>query len=177
MLLAAAALVLAAAGCSGQPGADVAAPPPPGTSAAPSSASAPRQPEPATTGSCPYLDTAVVAKTNGQRVGKVRLSAPRGDTPPTCFFYRDDGGLQMTVRPFVGSVLTARAVVNAAAPVGSSNLANHPAGWEGGYAATDDGAVYAVADGHGRAVVVTTNQHQSIKAKEIALEAIDALDW
>jgi hypothetical protein len=178
LLPAAAALVLAEAGCTSQSGAEVAtAPPPATTSAAPTSASAPPDPEPAKTASCPYLETAVVAKTNGQRVGTVRLSAPPADTPPTCFFYRDDGRLQMTVRPFVGDVLTARAAVNAAAPVATSNRASDPAGWEGGYEARNGGAVYAVADGHGRALVVTTNQHQSVKAKEIALDTIDALGW
>src|SRR5205823_11486752 len=95
---------------------------------------------------------------------------------PTCFFYRPDGGLQVTVRLYGGDPQVAKAIVNQAAPIASSNPATEPAGWNGGSEATGDGAVYAVAK-QGNAVVVTTNQQQTIKARRIAEQAISALGW
>jgi hypothetical protein len=118
-----------------------------------------------------------VARTNGQHVGKVRRSAPRGQGPPTCFFYRADGHRQLTARPFAGDAATARALVDAAAPVASSDRAQDPPGWQGGSEARAGGAVYAVADGHGHAIVVRTNQRQTIKAKQVARRAITKLHW
>lgn len=129
----------------------------------------PPEPEPENAGPCPYLDTEFVAEFNGQRVGEVKTSSE--EPHPTCFFYRPDGDLQLTVRVYVGEEDVARALVDAAAPVDTSNPTSQPAGWEGGYESNDDGAVYAVFKG-GNAVVVTTNQPQSVKARTVATEAI-----
>lgn len=131
----------------------------------------PPDPEPTADGPCPYLDEAYVEETNGQRVASVRTSA---DDPPACFFYRPDDNVQLTVRVYSGEEQVARGLVDAAAPVASSNPAELPGGWEGGSESRDTGAVYAVAKG-GTAVVVTTNQEQTIKAKQIAQESITAL--
>jgi len=144
-------------------------PPAPSTTAA---AVAPPVPQPVKDGTCPYLDTASVAQTNGQRVGKVRLSA---DQPhPACFFYRPDGKVQLSVQVYVGQPDIATALVNKAAPIDTSNPASDPTGWKGGYESTAEGAVYAVAKG-GSAVVVKTNQKQSVKARTVAKQAIAAL--
>ena len=131
----------------------------------------PPDPEPTVDGPCPYLDEAYVEETNGQRVSKVQTSA---DDPPACFFQRPDGSVQLTVRVYSGEEPVARGLVDAAAPVATSNPAALSGGWEGGSESKDTGAVYAVAKG-GTAVVVTTNQEQTIKAKQIAQEAITAL--
>ena len=139
------------------------------TSAAP--AELPPDPEPTADGPCPYLDQAYVEETNGQRVSKVQTSA---DDPPACFFFRPDGNVQLTVRIYDGEEPVARGLVDAAAPVETSNPAELSGGWEGGSEAKDTGAVYAVAKG-GTAVVVSTNQGQTIKAKQIAQESITAL--
>jgi len=151
---------------------------PPASSAAnapaPTTAAAlPPEPVPARTGTCPYLTTSFVADTNGQRVSVVRLSA---DQPyPACFFYRADGAQQLRVQVVTGVDPTvARALVDRAAPVASSDPASLPGGWEGGKQPTDTGAVFAVARG-GTAVVVVTNQKQTIKASRIAEQAISAL--
>lgn len=132
----------------------------------------PAAPQPSADGPCPYLDTQFVMDANGQHVTAVKVSA---DKPhPACFFYRPDGGLQVTVQVYVGDALTAKAIVDKAAPVKTSNPATAPAGWNGGSMPTDDGAVYAVAKG-GDAVVTTTNQQQTIKAKRITEQAIETL--
>ncbi|WP_092530412.1 DUF2020 domain-containing protein [Amycolatopsis arida] len=145
------------------------APEPPRTAAPPQ---LPPDPEPVADGPCPYLTADFVGQANGQRVGNVRTSA---DEPhPTCFFYRPDGSVQLTVRVYVGEPGVARALVDHAAPVDTANPADEPPGWQGGYQKTEEGAVYAVAKG-GAAVVVTTNQQQSVKAREVATEAISAL--
>lgn len=137
-----------------------------------SSAVLPPEPEPANEGPCPYLDGEFVAQTNGQRVGSVRTST---DEPhPACFFYRPDGDTQLTVRVYVGEADVAKALVDAAAPVATSNPTAQPTGWEGGYESGDDGAVYAVSK-EGTAVIVTTNQQQSVKARTVAIEAISSL--
>ncbi|GAB2763058.1 DUF2020 domain-containing protein [Amycolatopsis magusensis] len=144
--------------------------PPPTSSTAPA---APAAPEPAADGKCPYLAETAVEKANGQRVSKVRLSA---DQPPTCFFYALNGKLQLTARVYAGEPAVAKAVVDQAAPIATSNPADQPAGWQGGSQPDGEGAVYAVAKG-GNAVVVTTNQGQTVKAREVAKQAIAALGW
>jgi hypothetical protein len=136
------------------------------------SAGPPAAPEPVADGPCPYLESAFVAEANGQRATKVRISA---DKPhPACFFYRADGTVQLTVRVYVGEAKQAKAMVDEAAPIADSNPASSPAGWKGGAIGADKGSVYAVAK-EGTAVVVTTNQAQSIKARRVAEKAITTL--
>lgn len=134
---------------------------------------APPPPEPVAVRPCPYLSERAVEQANGQRVGAVRISA--GQPYPACFFERDDGTLQLRTWIVEGTVGTARATVNAAAPVATSDLAELPGGWSGGSQPTDEGAVYAVAK-DGTAVVVTTNQELTIKARRIAKQVIANLD-
>jgi hypothetical protein len=139
---------------------------------APAAVGAPPSPKPSLDGTCPYLQTDFVADANGQHVGKVRLSA---DKPhPACFFYRPDGSLQLTARVYVGNPGAAKALVDQVAPVATSNPANLDGGWQGGSQPTGDGAVYAVAKG-GDAIVVTTNQKQTIKGRRVAEEVISTL--
>lgn len=161
------------AGCSPTVVSGTASPSLPSTSAAAKAAAdLPSEPEPASTAQCPYLKTDFVADANGQHVSKVRVSA---DQPhPACFFYRPDGKIQLTVQVYVGTPEVATGLVNRAAPVETSNPANDPSGWKGGYEAKDDGAVYAVAKASS-AVIVTTNQKQSVKARTVAKQAIAAL--
>ncbi|MBP2339969.1 hypothetical protein JOF41_006147 [Saccharothrix coeruleofusca] len=132
----------------------------------------PPMPQPAADGDCPYLDSDYVAQANGQLVRKVRLSA---DQPtPACFFYANATEVQLSVWVFQGEEATAKAVVDRAAPVADSSPASVPAGWQGGSLVGEQGAVYAVAKG-GAAVVVTSNQRQTIKAREVASTAIEEL--
>lgn len=142
---------------------------PPATTIAPTTASTPTgppaPPEPTADGTCPYLDTKFVQEANGQLVRKVRLSA---DAPnPACFFYSDAANVQLSVWVYQGDVKSAKAIVDRAAPVADSSPATVPAGWNGGSLSNPDGAVYAVAK-LGNAVVVTSNQQQSIKARRVA---------
>ncbi|MGX7823733.1 DUF2020 domain-containing protein [Actinokineospora sp. 24-640] len=165
--------LIALAACSAEPGQATA---PTTTPTAPATSvdapvTAPPAPEPSADGPCPYLDDADVADANGQRVSAVRISA---DDPPACFFYRADGDVQLAVRIYQGEPAVATAVVDAAVPVATSNPARSPAGWQGGSLSGDDGAVYAVAK-DGAAVVVTTNQEQTIKARRITETVIDSL--
>lgn len=131
----------------------------------------PPEPEPTADGPCPYLEESYVEETNGQRVSDVQTSA---DEPPACFFLRPDGGVQLSVRVYTGEAAVAKALVDSAAPVASSNPAELSGGWKGGSEATEEGAVYAVAK-DATAVVVTTNQEQTIKAKQIAQQSITTL--
>jgi UPF0176 protein len=132
----------------------------------------PTSPVPAADGKCPYLDNNFVAQANGQRVSKTKVSA---DKPhPACFFYRSDGRLQLTVQVYVGDATLAKALVDQAAPVDTSDPAKLSTGWTGGSQKTQTGAVYAVAKG-GSAVVISTNQAQTIKAKRVAEQAIEEL--
>ena len=135
-------------------------------------AAPPAEPEPVADGPCPYLTSAVVADANGQHVTKVRTSA---DKPtPACFFYRPDGSVQLTIRVYQGEPAVAKALVDQAAPIDTSNPASSPAGWKGGSISGEENAVYAVAKG-GSAVVVDSNQKQTIKARRIAEAAIENL--
>ncbi|GHG04506.1 hypothetical protein GCM10017567_20470 [Amycolatopsis bullii] len=160
------------AGCSATIVTGTAAPSPPSASTAAGAGSLPPDPQPGATEDCPYLGSEFVAESNGQHVSKVRVSA---DQPhPACFFYRPDGKIQLTVRVYVGDAKTATALVNKAAPLDSSNPASDPSGWKGGYLSSDDGAVYAVAKGS-VAVIASTNQKQSVKARTVVKKAIAAL--
>jgi len=178
-LLLAIGLVVTTAGCAANTVAGQPVPASPAGSQQPTAgggttaATVPPEPAPVRDGTCPYIPTAFVEDTNGQRVGKVRLSA---DQPhPACFFYRSDGGEQLRVQVLSGlDPLVAKAVVDRAAPVASSDPATLPGGWEGGKQPTDTGAVFAVARA-GDAVVVVTNQKQTIKASRVAERAIAEL--
>lgn len=174
--VAAAAVVGTVTGCGAQQA-------PPDTPATPSTATSaappgpPPPPGPARTADCPYLDTAAVEQRNGQLVGEVRISA---GNPPSCFFYRPDGERQLRTRVFHGKLDTARAVVDRAAPVKTSARASLPGDWEGGEQPLGTGSVYAVAkpsgpDG-GTAVVVHSNQAQSVKGRELAKLIIRTLE-
>jgi hypothetical protein len=131
----------------------------------------PPDPQPTADGPCPYLENSFVEQANAQRVGKVQVSA---DQPPTCFFYRRNGDLQVTVRVYSGDATVAKALVDAAAPVATSNPAELTGGWQGGAESKDAGAVYAVAK-DGSAVIVTIDHKQTIKARQIAQESITGL--
>lgn len=140
------------------------------------SANVPPAPQPAAAAaSCPYLATQDAADDNGQHVGSIKVSAKADGQPhPTCFFYRPDGNLQLTVRVYVGDSTVATAIVNQAAPVATSNPENAPAGWTGGSMSLSNGAVYAIAKG-GTAIVVTSNQLQTIKCKLVATQVVTNL--
>ncbi len=174
-------LAVAAGACGGLPGTPagiksshagtpvVAAPavPPPALAAV-----APPAPQPVADGPCTYLTAAAVQAANGQLVGAVRVSADRPH--PACFFLRRDGKVQLRTWIVVATPEVARATIDAVAPVATSDLAELPGGWSGGSAPTTDGAVFAVAR-QGSAVVITTNQRQTISARQIAEQVIAAL--
>jgi len=173
-------LVFCAAACSAntppQQSSDKPASTPPPAASTSADAGPPGAPEPVADGPCPYLESTFVADANGQHVTKVRISA---DKPhPTCFFYRPDGAVQMTVRVYVGDTKTAKTLVDEAAPIATSNPATSPAGWKGGLLTqdkgTDKGSVYAVAK-DGSAVIVKSNQAQSTKSRRVAEKAITSL--
>jgi len=163
------------AGCAAQTAVGSASPTGPIAQPQASTTAAPPPPEPtpAGRGPCPYLNNDFVEQTNGQRVGRTAVSA---DKPhPACFFYRSDGGEQLRVQVLVApDPATARALVDRAAPVDTSDPATLPGGWEGGKQPTGSGAVFAIYKG-GTAVVVTGNQGQTIKVSRIAEQVITAL--
>jgi UPF0176 protein len=127
---------------------------------------------------CPYVSNDEVSDDNGQRVSSVKVSSSSDGQPhPVCYFYRPDGGWQMTVRVYVGTPAVATAMVNQAAPVATSNPAVQPPGWNGGSASLGKGtvgAVYAVSKG-GTAIVVTTNQLQTIKCRLVTAAVVTDL--
>lgn len=137
---------------------------------------------PAKTADCPYISADDVANDNGQHVTTVKISAADDGQPhPVCYFYRPDGALQVTVRVYVGTPQEAVAIVNAAAPVSTSYPASEPTGWSGGLESgpfpgmnNPSNTVYAVSKG-GDAVVVVSNQAQSIKARLITTTVIQNL--
>jgi hypothetical protein len=170
------ALLLLLAACSGNPSTPTTAPSSPSTAArtAPAVAvSPPPQPSASVTASCPYLaDNTFISDTNGEMVGKVKIST---DKPhPACFFYNRKGEVQVTVRVYTGQPAAASAVVNEAAPISTSSAASLDGGWTGGSQSTDTGAVYAVSKG-GTAVVVTSNQKETIKCKTVVQRVLQNL--
>lgn len=124
----------------------------------------PEVPQPITDGQCPYLSNGVVQEANGQLVRKVRLSENQPN--PACFFYANATDVQLGVWVYEGDTKIAKAIVDRAAPIAQSSPASSPEGWTGGSLTSDTGAVYAVAKGT-TAIVVTSNQQQTIKARRI----------
>lgn len=105
----------------------------------------------------------------------MRISGTGPDQPrPACFFLTYHDTVQLRTWIVVSTPQVARATVDAVAPVASSDLADLPGGWSGGSQPTADGAVFAVSR-QGTAVVITTNQRQTIGARQIAEQVITAL--
>lgn len=124
---------------------------------------------------CPYLDTAWVAETNGQRV--TGLGVDKRFTTPACVFWSFPEEPQLTVMVReMGSIDEAIAVVDWAAPIDTTEPAEEPLGWSGGRrgGSNGPGALYAVQK-DSTAVVVFTNQDQSLKAQLVAEEVIGNL--
>ena len=120
---------------------------------------------------CPYLGTEFVADTNGQRVTGQSIDT-RFD-PPACVFwsYPEEPQLTVMVR-HMNTPGEAKAVVDWAAPIDATSPANEPAGWDGGRGTLGpESSVYAVFRDT-TAVVVFSNQEQSIKPQLEAEETI-----
>src|SRR5699024_7959364 len=121
---------------------------------------------------CPYLDTQWVADTNGQRVTGVGVDE-RVPTPACVYWsFPEEPQVTVIVRE-MDTIDEAIAVVDWAAPVDTTELAEEPAGWSGGRRG-GDGALYAVQKDT-VAVVVFTNQDQSLKAQLVAETVIGNL--
>lgn len=175
---------LAATGCSGDPvdtAQDSAVPSTPaaaGTSAAgaPAGDGLPVDATPdlatVTDEECPYLDSQWVADTNGQRMTRVAVDH-RFSTPACVFWsYPEEPQASVMVRE-MPSVEEAREVVDHAAPVDATEIAEFE-DWTGGRGVLGEEAVFAVQkDTH--AVVVRSNQLQTLKSQLIAQEAISRL--
>lgn len=122
---------------------------------------------------CPYLDTQWVADTNGQRVTGVGVD-DRFDTPACVYWsYPEEPQLTVIVR-HMDSTDAATAVVDWAAPVASTDPAEEPEGWSGGRFGGNGHALYAVQKG-ATAVVVFSNQEQSVKPQIVAEQVIRRL--
>lgn len=122
---------------------------------------------------CPYLDSNWVADTNGQRMVGQGIDS-RFDTPACVFWsYPEDPQATVMVR-HMATEQDAIKVVDWAAPIDTTEPAEEPAGWSGGRIGNEKGATYAVQKGN-VAVVVFSNQPQSLKAELIAKETISRL--
>ena len=175
-ILAAGLLSVATVACGDRTGAPT-APAGPAAPTAPAAVRAlpPPAPQPVAEGPCRYLPAAAVQSDNGERVVAVRISNTGPEQPqPACFFLTYHGVVALRTWIVVATPAVARATVDAAAPVASSDLAELPGGWSGGSQPTADGAVFAVSR-LGTAVVITTNQRQTIGARRIAQQVIAAL--
>ncbi|MCZ9307604.1 DUF2020 domain-containing protein [Corynebacterium sp. c8Ua_181] len=118
---------------------------------------------------CPYIGPGWLEETNGQRLTKQGIDT-RFPTPACVFWsYQDDPQATVIVRD-MPTVEDARAAVDWAAPIDATEPASFN-GWEGGRGVVNDHAVYAVQkDTH--AVLVWSNQQQTVKSEQIAQEAI-----
>ncbi|QGU03156.1 hypothetical protein CKALI_11570 [Corynebacterium kalinowskii] len=122
---------------------------------------------------CPYLDSQWVADTNGQRVLGSGIDE-RFDHPACVFWsYAEEEQLTVMVRT-MASESDAEQVVNWAAPIDTTEPADLPAGWMGGRLGSPGRSLYAVYKDN-KAVVVFTNQDQSLKAQLVAEETIKNL--
>lgn len=146
-------------------------PPPPTTSEPPG--------EPA---DCPYLTNAQVEHDNGQGSGTTTVIAT--EPYPVCEFTRSDGRFLAATRIVVAdSAAAAAAAVNQHIPIADSFPVNKPSGWSGGAMATPDGlerypaarSIYGVSKGK-IGVIAISNQAQSIKGRQMAIDIIANLE-
>ena len=144
------------------------------TAAPPAAEAPPPTPEPPPTdGPCPYLSDEDAELINGQRAGQTQIVATQ--PYPVCAFYRTDGEWMAGIRIMQAATPeSATAAVDVAAPIDASDPANQPAGWAGGSMVAADRSVYAVSKGP-IAVIAESNQLQTIKPRQMAVEAIAAL--
>lgn len=122
---------------------------------------------------CPYLADDVVADINGQHTGTTQTIdvAPY----PVCVFTRSDGGPLASIRIIAAdSPQSAVAAVDAHVPIEGSDPASQPPGWTGGSMVTDTGSIYAVSKGK-IAIVAESNQQQSIKGRQMVIQAVTNL--
>ncbi len=147
------------------------------TSAAPTTAATPEAPtptEPVTTeADCPYLDTAFVEDTVGQRTPVVTTTGVPGGPPPTCTFAKPDGepALVVEISQAADAVAAQTAAVERVAALGGTAVRDIG---DGGGIAVGPRTVLAVADG-ALVVVVTVNQESSLQAREIAQTVVGAV--
>lgn len=121
---------------------------------------------------CPYLDTQWLADTNGQIVTDQGLDHRFGT--PACVFWSYPEAPQATVMVRdLGTVERARAAVDWAAPIDATGPVEEN-DWHGGRGVLGEMSVYAVQKDN-IAVLVWTNQLQTIKAELIAKETIKNL--
>ena len=171
-------LPLLALATFGIAGCDSSAPTPaPTTTVTPEASEAPQAPEVNVAqtaevndwSDCPYIGPGWLEETNGQRLTKQGIDT-RFPTPACVFWsYQDEPQATVIVRD-MPTVEDARAAVDWAAPIDATEPASFD-GWEGGRGVVDEHAVYAVQkDTH--AVLVWSNQQQTVKSEQIAHEAI-----
>lgn len=127
---------------------------------------------------CPYLDTQFVTDTNGQRMTDQGVDHSF-DTPACAFYsYPEEPQAVVMVR-HMGSFDEVMQVVDFAAPIDSTSPAEFSTDtgdWSGGRgpvtaSPTGAGSVYAVGK-DSTAVVVWSNQEQSVKAETLAHQVI-----
>ncbi|MCO7221959.1 DUF2020 domain-containing protein [Klenkia sp. PcliD-1-E] len=174
-------MVLLLAGCGGStqdadPAGPSATPPVPSSSSpAPTTTAAPTTAaEPVTTeADCPYLDTAYVEDTVGQRTPTVTTTGVPGGPPPTCTFAKPNGepALVVEISQAADPVAAQTAAVERVAPLGGTAVRDVG---DGGGIAVGPQTVLAVADGS-LVVVVTVNQESSLQAREIAQTVVGAV--
>jgi len=158
---------------------------------APTTGSTTRAPAPPETlpaqepGDCPYLTNAEASIANGQGLGQTMIRPTKPYV--VCDFYRSDGGWSASVRVAVTKDESAAvALVDHAAPTTRSNPATLDDGWSGGYWIKELGAdplvfneeelaIYAVSKGK-VAVIASSNESESKKAKNFVVAAIANLD-
>ncbi|SDG85782.1 DUF2020 domain-containing protein [Klenkia brasiliensis] len=130
--------------------------------------------EPVTTeADCPYLDTAYVEGTVGQRTPTVTTTGVPGGPPPTCTFDKPNGepALVVEISQAADPVAAQTAAVERVAALGGTAVRDIG---DGGGIAVGPQTVLAVADGS-LVVVVTVNQESSLQAREIARTVVGAV--
>ncbi len=123
---------------------------------------------------CPYLDTATVQETVGQRTPTVTTTGVPGGPPPGCTFAKPDGSPAVVVEisQAADAVAARTAAVQRVAASGGTAVDDVADG--GGVVVADGQTVLAVADGT-LVVVVTINQESSLQARELARVVTAAL--
>lgn len=122
---------------------------------------------------CPYLNTEWVQDANGQKVTGMDIDPSLN--PPACVFWSfpEEPQLTVMVRHF-SDPKDAIAMVDWAAPIDTTDPAQVPGGWDGGRFGGEGRSLFAVHKGN-TAVVVFSNQEQSVKAQIVAEEVIKNL--
>lgn len=121
--------------------------------------------EPVTEAECPYLSVEEASDLNGERATDVKIDDRMAI--PACFFYGEDGAVQLTTTVYeLDSPERAAQIVAESAPPETSESSEVEGGWAGGRHEGPGGALVALSHDE-QVLAVQSTQEESEKVQRV----------